>query len=275
MNSGEIQTFNPLQSQSERVKKSVLSFCLRYASPSLPPILIDNFLYSTLNDGLCTLIAWEKGNIDFAAVEVPSGTVQDGIELCMTDKRIFCVQRLTVPAPGKGVVTAADGQAIVANRHDLIVLVDDAGSDLSMGVFAAHGRQDGNSHEILVPGDIVFTFRHGGLRFSDGEIGLLDQLFHLVHNSLIDGAALPTEVHISLFLAEHGKGLPNAAGDVVTALADAEIVERISGTLIDVPINFGLKVLQLIVQGGNGNGGKCGGGKIDVDCCFCTSYFTR
>jgi len=46
MNFGEIQTFNPLQSQSEHVKKSVLILYLRYASLSLPPILTDNFIYS-------------------------------------------------------------------------------------------------------------------------------------------------------------------------------------------------------------------------------------
>ena len=54
---------------------------------------------------------------------------------------IFRVQRLALPLPRHGVVVAADGHAVVAQREDLVFRADDAGAHLTAGVFGAHGRE--------------------------------------------------------------------------------------------------------------------------------------
>lgn len=51
MNFGEAQSFDPLQSQSEHVKKSVI-FYFRYASPSPSPVLTNNFIYTGMGSVL-------------------------------------------------------------------------------------------------------------------------------------------------------------------------------------------------------------------------------
>ena len=41
---------------------------------------------------------------------------------------------------------------------DLVFRADDAGAHLTAGVFGAHGREQGNAHEVFVPVDIIRAF---------------------------------------------------------------------------------------------------------------------
>jgi len=57
----------------------------------------------------------------------------------------------SVFAPRELVVTASKGHPVVANPHDLVLVVDDAGSHLGAGVLGPHGREEGYGHEVVCP----------------------------------------------------------------------------------------------------------------------------
>ena len=86
------------------------------------------------------------------------GAVEDGVQLGVADIHIFRVQRLTLPLPRHGVVVAADGHTVVAQREDLVFRADDAGAHLTAGVLGAHGREQGNAHKVFVPVDVIRAF---------------------------------------------------------------------------------------------------------------------
>ena len=120
--------------------------------------VVDDLGDAGLDDGLGTLVAGEEGDIHPRALEVVVGAVEDGVQLGVADVHIFRVQRLTLPLPRHGVVVAADGHAVVAQREDLVFRADDAGAHLTAGVLGAHGREQGNAHEVFVPVDIIRAF---------------------------------------------------------------------------------------------------------------------
>ena len=101
---------------------------------------------------------WMMALVHSFALEVVVGAVEDGVQLGVADVHIFRVQRLTLPLPRHGVVVAADGHTVVAQREDLVFRADDAGAHLTAGVFGAHGREQGNAHEVFVPVDIIRAF---------------------------------------------------------------------------------------------------------------------
>ena len=120
--------------------------------------VVDDLGDAGLDDGLGTLVAGEEGDVHPRALEVVVGAVEDGVQLGVADVHIFRVQRLTLPLPRHGVVVAADGHAVVAQREDLVFRADDAGAHLTAGVLGAHGREQGNAHEVFVPVDIIRAF---------------------------------------------------------------------------------------------------------------------
>ena len=120
--------------------------------------VVDDLGDAGLDDGFGTLVAGEEGDVHPRALEVVVGAVEDGVQLGVADVHIFRIQRLTLPLPRHGVVVAADGHTVVAQREDLVFRADDAGAHLTAGVFGAHGREQGNAHEVFVPVDIIRAF---------------------------------------------------------------------------------------------------------------------
>ena len=104
-----------------------------------------------------------KRDVHPRALEVVVGAVEDGVQLGVADVHIFRIQRLTLPLPRHGVVVAADGHTVVAQREDLVFRADDAGPHLTAGVFGAHRREQGNAHEVFVPVDIIRAFHRAVL----------------------------------------------------------------------------------------------------------------
>ena len=62
---------------------------------------------------------------------------------------------LCSPFPWKQVVGAPPREAVVSYAYDALVFIDYTSSDLRGRVFAAHGREEGNGHEVVVPNDAV------------------------------------------------------------------------------------------------------------------------
>ncbi|MPN38024.1 hypothetical protein SDC9_185547 [bioreactor metagenome] len=80
----------------------------------------------------------------------------------MADIGVFGFEPITVAFPGNIIIADTDGKAVVADSDNLVVGIDDAGSHLGVRVLAAHGREDGYAHEILVPTDVILTLGHIG-----------------------------------------------------------------------------------------------------------------
>ena len=101
---------------------------------------VNDFGYARLYDGFGTFVTGKQGGVDLAAAEVHPDVIEDGIELGMADERIFCLQEIALLLPGKFIIVAAPGQAIVSCSHDLIFIIHDTGPHLGIGIFAAMGR---------------------------------------------------------------------------------------------------------------------------------------
>ena len=112
---------------------------------------VDEFLDAGLNDGFRALVAGEEGHVNRAAPQVaPAPGIEDGVELGMANVEILAFESFPV-APGDFVVVDPPRHAVIADRDDLLVAIDDAGADLGRGVFAPHRRKEGNAHEVFVP----------------------------------------------------------------------------------------------------------------------------
>ena len=104
-----------------------------------------------------------KGDVHPRPLQVVVGAVEDGVQLSVANVHILGVQRVALPLPRHGVVVAADGHTVVAQREDLVFRADDAGPHLTAGVFGAHRREQGNAHEVFVPVDIIRAFHRAVL----------------------------------------------------------------------------------------------------------------
>src|SRR5699024_9106584 len=123
-------------------------------------VVIDDLPDARLDDGFGTLVAGEEGDVDPRPLEVVVGAVEDGVQLGVAYVHIFGVQGLALPAPGHGVVVAADGHPVVAQREDLVFGADDAGPHLAVGVLGAHGGKQRDAHKVFVPVDVVVALFH-------------------------------------------------------------------------------------------------------------------
>ena len=131
--------------------------------------VIHQLFDTRLNDGLGALVAGEQGDVNPGALEVVVGAVEDGVELGMADVHVFGLQRIAFPVPGHGVVVAAGGHAVVAQREDFVLGADDAGPHLAVGVLGAHGAEHGDAHKIFVPVDVVAAFHSNGTGGAQGS----------------------------------------------------------------------------------------------------------
>ena len=86
------------------------------------------------------------------------GAVEDGVQLRVADVHILGVQRGPLALPGHLVVVAANGHTVVAQGEDLVLRADDARAHLAVGVLGAHGREQGDTHKIFIPVDIILAF---------------------------------------------------------------------------------------------------------------------
>ena len=86
----------------------------------------------------------------------------NGVQLRVDDVGVFGL--LSFPVPGEFIIRTALGHTVVARGNDDVVLGHDAGAHLGVWVLAPPGRQHGDTHEILVPTDIILSF-HGNSPF--------------------------------------------------------------------------------------------------------------
>jgi len=108
-----------------------------------------------LNDGLGAFIAWKQSRVNGAAFEVHTNIVEDGIEFGVANKRILGVQEFSFLAPGKFIITAANGKPIVTGAYNLVLVVYNAGPYLRIGIFTPLSRKQGNTHKVFIPGNIM------------------------------------------------------------------------------------------------------------------------
>jgi hypothetical protein len=89
-----------------------------------------------LNDGLGAFVAWKQGCVNGTTLEVHANVVEDSIELRVANKRVLSVEEFPFLAPGKFVITAANGKTIVACTYNLVFVVYNAGPYLCVGILA-------------------------------------------------------------------------------------------------------------------------------------------
>jgi hypothetical protein len=80
----------------------------------------------------------------------------------MADIRIFRLQKIAFLLPGKFIIIAANGQAVVAGTHDLVLIIHDTGANLCVGVLAAAGTQQRHPHKVFIPRNIVLSLFQNG-----------------------------------------------------------------------------------------------------------------
>lgn len=129
--------------------------------------------YARLDDGLGTFATWKESDVDSAALDRLGVLVEDGVEFGVNHIEALAVENVltcAIALPRKDVVIAATREAVVAHRHDALVLVDDAGPDLSVGVLGALGREKGQHHKVVLPFDVVGTLHSRAVYASAGLV---------------------------------------------------------------------------------------------------------
>ena len=91
---------------------------------------------------------------------VHANIVEDGIELCMANEWIFGIHEIPFLAPGKFIIMAAYWKPVVTGTYNLVLVVHYAGAYLRVGILAPLSRQQGYTHEIFIPGNIIGPFLH-------------------------------------------------------------------------------------------------------------------
>lgn len=130
---------------------------------------VDDFPNAGLNDDFGAFVAGKVGDIDRAIVQVGVDLVQDRVEFGVADVRILGVEKVALSRPRILVVRTAEGQPIVTDSDDFLLLVDDTGAHAGVGVLAPERGKQRNAHEIFVPGQIIFAFVHLFSRWIPGE----------------------------------------------------------------------------------------------------------
>ena len=69
--------------------------------------------------------------------------------------RIVC---FLLTSPRELIIGATLREPIISHRHNLVILTDNAGSHLGIGVFGTTSGQIRHTHKIFVPGNIIHTF---------------------------------------------------------------------------------------------------------------------
>jgi hypothetical protein len=95
--------------------------CLRGADGIGVGILVrqvDHLADSRLDNYLGALVTGEKGRIDGATGKIAGHTVEDGVEFRVADVWVFGVQKISLAAPGQGVIGAAGGESVVPYPDD-------------------------------------------------------------------------------------------------------------------------------------------------------------
>ena len=112
---------------------------------------INDLANARLHDHLDAFIAGKERDIDAAPAQVGGNGVQHRIEFGVANVGIFAFEEIAITAPGHVIVGTAARQAVVADADDAVLLVDDAGANLGVRVFAALRRQERHSHEVFIP----------------------------------------------------------------------------------------------------------------------------
>ena len=119
---------------------------------------VDDLADARLHDYFDAFVTGKKRDIDAALAQIGGDGVQDRVQFGVANVGVFAFEKTAVAAPGHVVVGAAARQAVVADADDAVLVVDDAGPDLGVRVFAALRRQEGHSHEVFIPRQIIAAF---------------------------------------------------------------------------------------------------------------------
>ena len=95
-----------------------------------------------LDNGLCTLVAGEEGDINRSALQGTAPIIQNSVQFRMGYIKILGVIGILLCLhfrPGENVVGATLGEAVVAHGENLMIRGNDAGSYLGGGVLGTVG----------------------------------------------------------------------------------------------------------------------------------------
>jgi hypothetical protein len=76
----------------------------------------------------------------------------------MTDIGIFGLKKGALTIPGQNIIGTTQRETVIANPDNFILVVGNAGPYLGVGIFGSLGGEEGDSHKILIPGEIVQSF---------------------------------------------------------------------------------------------------------------------
>ena len=122
-------------------------------------VTVNDFLDAGLNYSLGALVAREKCDVKFAAVHV-GDAIQYCVQLSMADERIFSLEEFAFALPWHVSVVNAGWHAVIADRDDFVLVIYDTSTDARIWIFATLGGKVGDTHEVFIPGDIVFAHFH-------------------------------------------------------------------------------------------------------------------
>ena len=86
---------------------------------------VDHFFDAALDDCLCAFVAGEKRYIDFAAIERPTGVVEDRVQFRMAYIGVFCVEIIPLTLPGEQVVVATGMNTEMGKIADALTRAED------------------------------------------------------------------------------------------------------------------------------------------------------
>ena len=132
--------------------------------------VIDDFGDARLDEGLRALVTGEECRVNAGALNVGTRVIEDGIQFRVAYIEIFGIEIVAFALPRILVIGAALRHAVVADGKDPVLGAYDTCSDTRVGVFAPLRGKKGDSHEILVPGQIIGSFHHVHLRIIDKMI---------------------------------------------------------------------------------------------------------
>lgn len=116
-----------------------------------------NYLFDAgLDDGFGAFVAREKCDVKSATMHV-GDAIQNSIKLGMTDEGIFSLKELTFALPWHVGIVDAGWHAVIADGYDFMLIVNDTGADARIWIFTAFGGKMGDTHEVFIPGDVIFA----------------------------------------------------------------------------------------------------------------------
>jgi hypothetical protein len=107
--------------------------------------------------------AWQTYCIEIGQEERSKATLQHRV-LAGKAHRVLRIKLIVcMSAPWKLIVAAASRKPIVPHPYDSFVSIHDARTDLGGRILGTHGRQEGDSHKVVIPRNDIVSFQDFGM----------------------------------------------------------------------------------------------------------------